>query len=143
MDYTSRFPVVCKLSSMTGLHVANQCKEVLSEYRWPKTLISDNGPCYTSLAFTSVMQSYSANHITSFLHYLQSNGLAEKYVQIVKSLFHKTKEGKVFYKCLMICCNTPLQVAFTHQCRSSKAGMLDLTCLCQMLLENSLVSSLK
>ena len=78
VDYTSRFQVVYKLSSMTGLHVANHCKQIFSEYGWPGTLISDNGPCYTSQAFTSVMQSYSVNHITSSLHYLQSNGLAEK-----------------------------------------------------------------
>ena len=32
VDYTSRFPVVHKLSSMTGQHVANQCKLILSEY---------------------------------------------------------------------------------------------------------------
>ena len=84
VDFTSRFPVVCKLSSMTGLHILNQCKQVLSEYGWSETLISDNGPCYTSQAFTSVMQSYSVDHITNSLHYQQSNGLAEKYVQIVK-----------------------------------------------------------
>ena len=30
VDYTSRFPVVHKLSSMTGLHSANQCKQVFS-----------------------------------------------------------------------------------------------------------------
>ena len=55
------------------------------------------------------MQSYNVNHITSSLHYPQSNGLAEKYVQIVKSLFYKAKEeGKNFYKCLMIYHNTPL-----------------------------------
>ena len=55
------------------------------------------------------MQSYSVNHITSSLHYLQSNGFAEKYVQNVKSLFYKAKEeGKDFYKCLMIYHNTPL-----------------------------------
>ena len=28
VDYTSRFPVVCKLSSMTGQHVENHCKQV-------------------------------------------------------------------------------------------------------------------
>ena len=68
-----------------------------------------NGPCYTLQAFTSVMQSYIVNHITSSLHYPQSNGLAERYVQIVKSLFYKAKEeGKDFYKCLMIYQNTPL-----------------------------------
>ena len=60
-------------------------------------------------AFTSVMQFYNVNHITSSLHYPQSNSLAEKYLQIVKSLFYKTKkEGKDFCKCLMIYYNTPL-----------------------------------
>ena len=96
MDYISRFPVIYKLSLVTGLHFANQYKQVFSEYGWPETLISDNGPCYTSQDFTSVMQSYSVNHITSSLHYFQSDGLAGKYVQIVKSLFYKAKEeGKI------------------------------------------------
>ena len=71
VDYTNRFPVVCKLSLMTGLHIANQCKQAFSEYGWPETLISDNGPCYTTQAFTSVMQSYSVNDSTRSLHYLQ------------------------------------------------------------------------
>ena len=31
VDYKRRFLFVCKLSSMTGLHVANQCKLVFSE----------------------------------------------------------------------------------------------------------------
>ena len=97
VDYTSRFPVVHKLSSMTGQHVADQCKLIFSEYGWPETLISDNGPCYTSQTFTSVMQSYNVNHLTSSPHYLQSNGFAEEYVHIVKSLLYKAKEeGKDF-----------------------------------------------
>ena len=90
---------------MTGGHVANHCKQIFSEYGWSETLISINGPCYTSQAFTSVMQSYSVNHITSSLHYQQSNGLAEKYVQILKS----------FFKCLMIYHNTPLTGSMQSQ----------------------------
>ena len=81
VDYTRRFPVVCKLSLMTGPHMANQGKLIFSEYGWPETLISDNGPCYTSQAFTSVMKSYDVNCITSSPHYLLLNGLAEKYVK--------------------------------------------------------------
>ena len=76
---------------MTGTHVANQCKSVFSKYGWPATLISDNVPCYTSQAFTSVMQAFGVNHITSFPHYPQSSALAEKYVQIVKYFFNKAK----------------------------------------------------
>ena len=106
MDYTSRFPVVCKLSSMTGQHVANYCKQVFSEYGWSETLISDNRPCCT---FTSVRNTYHVSHITSSPHYPQSNELAEKYVQLVKSLFCKAKEeGKDLFKCLMIYHSTPL-----------------------------------
>ena len=92
VDYTSCYPVVHKLASMTGQHIASQFKLICSEYGWPETLVSDNGPCYTSEIFTNLMIEYNVNHITSLLHYPQSNGLAEKYVQIVKSLFHKAKE---------------------------------------------------
>ena len=52
--------MVCKLSSMTGQHVASQCKLIFSECGWPETLISDNGPCYTVEAFTSMMKEHSA-----------------------------------------------------------------------------------
>ena len=73
VDYTSRFLVVHKPSSMIGQHVANHCKQAFSEYHWPETLISENGPCYTADAFTSVMNAYHINHITSSPHYPQSN----------------------------------------------------------------------
>ena len=95
--------------SLTGQHIANHFKLICSEYRWPETLVSDNGPCYTSEISTNLMVEYNVNHITSSSHYPQSNGLAEKYVQIVKNLFHKAKEeGKDLYQCLMIYRNTPL-----------------------------------
>ena len=82
---------------MTGQHVANQCKLIFSEYGWPQTLISDNGLCYTVEAFTNVMNAYPVNHITSSTHYPQSNGLAERYVQIVKSLFSRQKKRVKIY----------------------------------------------
>ena len=55
------------------------------------------------------MNGYHVIHITSSTHYPQSNGLAEKYVQIIKCFFYKEKEeGKDLFKCLMIYHNTPL-----------------------------------
>ena len=74
-----------------------------------KLIIFDNGPSYTLDVFTSVMNAYHVNHITSSPYYPQSNELAEKYVHIVKSLFHTAKEeGKDLFKCLLIYHNTPL-----------------------------------
>ena len=92
VDYTSHYPVVHKLTSMTGQHIASQFKLICSEYGWPETLVSDNGPCCISEIFTKLMIEYNVNHITSSPHYPQSNGLAEKYVQIVKSYSIKQKK---------------------------------------------------
>ena len=64
VDYTSQYPVVCKLTSMTGQHIASHFKLICSEYGWPETLVSDNGPCYISEIFTNLMAEYNVNHIT-------------------------------------------------------------------------------
>ena len=109
VDYTSRFPVLHKLTSMTGQHIAAQCKLIFSKYGWPETLISDKRPCYTDEVFTILMRKYNVNHITSSPHYPQSKGLVEKYVKLVKNLFYKAKEeGKDLFKCIMVYLNTPL-----------------------------------
>ena len=130
VDYTSRYPVVCKLTSLTGQHIVNHIKLIFSEYGWPEMLVSDNGPCYTLEVFTNLVVQYNVNHITSSTHYLKSNGLTEKYVQIVKNLFHKAKEeGKDLYQCLMIYCNTPLSNALQSlmQILTSRSARLSLS----------------
>ena len=109
VDFTSRFPIVRKLKSMTAKHVASHFYEVFGEYGWLDTLLVDNGPCYASHDFKQLMLDMSVNHITSSPHYPQSNRLAEKYVQIVKNLFIKAhEEGTNYQKALMIYRNTPL-----------------------------------
>ena len=109
VDYTSRFPEVCKLNPMTAQHVAGHFKLIFSEYGWPDTLVSDIGPCYSVEIFTNLMQEYGVNHITSSPHYPQSNSLTERFVQIIKNLFHKVEEeGTDIFKSLMIYYNIPL-----------------------------------
>ena len=98
-----------KLTSMTAHHIADHIKQIFAKYGWPDALVSENGPCYTSEIFKGLMAEYQVNHITSLPHYPQSNGLAKKYVQIIKNLFHKAKEeGQDLHKCLMTYRNTPL-----------------------------------
>ena len=94
---------------MTAQHINDHIKQIFMEYGWPDTIVSDNRPCYTSEAFRKLMTENRVNHITSSPHYPQLNGLAEKYVQIIKNLFYKAKEeGQDLHKCLMIYRNTPL-----------------------------------
>ena len=109
MDYTSHFPIIRKLSSMTRKAIAHHMQSIFSEYGWPDTLVADNRPCYTRKEFQILLQSMSVNHLTSSPHYPQSNGLAEKYVGIITNLFHKVKEeGQSPYTALMVYRNTPL-----------------------------------
>ena len=94
---------------MSAQNITEHFKSIFSEYGWPDTLVSDNGPCYTAEMLTNLMKEYSVNHIMSSPHYPQSNGLVEKFVQIMKNLFHKVKEeGVDVNKYLMIYRNTPL-----------------------------------
>ena len=75
------------------------------------------------------MREYNINHIISSSHYLQSNGLAGKYVQIVRNLFYKaTEEGKDLFNHLMVYCSTPLSSTLhsSMQILTSRAARLSL-----------------
>ena len=48
VNYMSRFPVICKLTSQTSKSVSEQMKSVFSEYGVPDTIILDNEPHYDS-----------------------------------------------------------------------------------------------
>ena len=94
---------------MTSKAIIQHVQAIFAKYGWPNTLVTDNRPCYTSKEFQMLMQSMSVIHITSSPHYPQSNGLAEKFVGIIKNLFHKAKEeGQSPYTALMVYRNTPL-----------------------------------
>ena len=109
VDYTSQFPIIRELSSTTRKAIAHHIQSIFSKYGWPDTLVTDNGPCYTSKEFQLLMQSMSVNHLTSSPHYPLSNGPAEKFVGIIKNLFHKAKEeGQSLYTAIMVYRNTPL-----------------------------------
>ena len=87
VDYTIRYPIICKLTSMKAQHVIGHLKVIFSEYGWADTIVSDSGPCYMPEAFTKTMQEYRVNHTTSSPQYPQSNGMGEKFVQTVKKDF--------------------------------------------------------
>ena len=61
--YTSKFPIICKLPSMTARVVTEIMKSMISEEGHPTTIVSDNGPCYASESFKQEMQKYSIQHI--------------------------------------------------------------------------------
>ncbi len=92
VDYMSYFPIICKLKDLTARHVTEHIKAIFSELGIPASIVSDNGPCYASEYFQNAMKNLGVMHITTSPHHHQSNGLAEGYVCIIKSLLAKAKE---------------------------------------------------
>ena len=66
VNYTSRFPIVRKLKSMSAQHVAKHFKSIFSEYGWQDTLVGDNGPCYVAKTFTNLMKEYAVKPHNQF-----------------------------------------------------------------------------
>ena len=45
VDYTTKFPVVRKLTDLTACVVTEHMKAIFSEFGTPHSIVSDNGPC--------------------------------------------------------------------------------------------------
>ena len=109
VDYFSNFIEVASLKRDTrATTVIKHIKENIARYGIMDELISDNGPQYASAEFANFTAAYGIKHITSSPLHQQSNGLAEKAVQTVKSIIYKCAEsGDDVYLSLLDLRNTP------------------------------------
>ena len=132
VDYTSRFPVVCNLTLMTGQHIANHFKFICSEYGWPEALVSDNGPCYTSEVFTNLMKEYNVIHI---INSPQSaiQWISWKICTACKELVLYGQRGKKRLVYVWCCIATlHYQTICTHQCKYLQEVLQGQVSPCQM-----------
>ncbi|XP_011859118.1 PREDICTED: uncharacterized protein K02A2.6-like [Vollenhovia emeryi] len=85
VDAFSNWPEIVRMRCTT----ANKTVEVLEEIfaRWGpcKTIVSDNGPQFVSSTFKEFCKRYAIEHITSAPYHPQSNGRAERFVDIMKT----------------------------------------------------------
>ena len=105
VDYFSRYVEVQTLSSTTSASVIRALKAIFSRHGIPATLVSDNGPQYSSQEFLAFSHEYNFTHTTSSPHYPQSNGLSDRMVRTVKSLLSKSSDP---YSALLAYRSTPL-----------------------------------
>ena len=92
VDYFSRYPEVIKLNSTTSKAVISSLKSIFSCHGVPSVLMSDNGPQFDSSEMKEFANTYAFQHITSFPHYPQSNGLTERTVKTMKCLLKHTTD---------------------------------------------------
>ena len=61
-DYHSNFFEIARLYDTTSNTVINILKSQFARYGIPHTLVTDNGPQYTSVAFLKFMSSWNIDH---------------------------------------------------------------------------------
>ncbi|KAL4008088.1 hypothetical protein ACER0C_001940 [Sarotherodon galilaeus] len=90
--------------------VITHLKSQFARHGIPETVISDNGPQFSSHEFQDFAKEWEFCHNTMSPHHAQSNGMAERGVQTVKLLLKKAKaEGNDPYLSLMNLRSTPLE----------------------------------
>ena len=109
-DYYSNFIEVEHLHTTTTRAVCKALKVMFARYGVPDTLVTDNGPQFSSAEFVSFTKVWSFTHSTSSPRYAQSNGKAENAVKTVKRLFTKCREsGQSEFRALLDWRNTPTE----------------------------------
>ena len=91
VDAYSKYPEVIKMSSTTSEATINVLRCVFSRFRYLETLVSDNGPQFSSSDFSKFCIDNGINHVTSSVHKPSTNGQAERVVQVLKSAAKQSK----------------------------------------------------
>ena len=92
VDYYSRFFEIDELYTTTSAAVIRKLSCHFARYGIPETVISDNGPQFSSIGFEDFAEIWDFKHTTSTPGYPQSNGLAESTVQTAKKILSKAHE---------------------------------------------------
>ena len=126
VDYYSRFIELAKLSDTKSQSVIDHSKAIFARHGIPSIVRSDNGPQYSANEYKQFSKAWGFTHITTSPYHSQSNGLAEKSVQIIKRLLSKARqEGTDPYLGLLEYRNTaidnigsPAQLSMSRRLRS-------------------------
>ena len=74
------------------MQVVNKLRINFTLYGIPGTVVSDNGPQFSSDQFATFAKQRQFSHVTSSSHYAQSKGKAENAVQTAKMMMVKAVE---------------------------------------------------
>ena len=93
IDAHSKWIEVATMSTATSLTTIQQLCQMFARFGLPETIVSDNGPQFTSSEFAEFYRSNGIRHILVAPYHPASNGLAERAVKIVKQGLKKVSEG--------------------------------------------------
>ena len=91
VDAHSKWLDVCPSSSSTSAQTVDILRTLFACHGLPETIVSDNGPCFTSEEFDKFCKVNGICHVRSAPYHPASNGLAERAVQTFKSALSRSE----------------------------------------------------
>ena len=91
VDAFSKWPEVKVVSTTTTRMTVNTLSDIFATHGYPRILVSDNGPQFTSAEFADFLLQNNIVHYKSPPYHPSTNGLAENMVKNVKHHFKKHK----------------------------------------------------
>lgn len=89
VDAHSKWPEVYVMQRTTAYHTIQCLQDLFSRFGVPETIVTDNGPQFVSEEFKSFVKGFGGRHIVSAAYHPSTNGLAERFVQTMKSALRK------------------------------------------------------
>jgi hypothetical protein len=111
VDYYSSFFEIDRLYDTSSKTVISKLKQHFARWGIPETVISDNGPQYSSEQFKNFSRLWNFKHKSSSPGHAQSNGKVENAVKSAKRIMRKAKKSNSDpFIALLNFRNTPQQV---------------------------------
>ena len=92
VDAHSKWVDIYKTRGTTTAETVRCLQHSFSMFGLPVSLVSDNGPCFSSSEFKEFVVKCGVRHITSAAYHPSTNGQAERMVQTFKRALKKSKE---------------------------------------------------
>ncbi|XP_064464404.1 uncharacterized protein K02A2.6-like isoform X3 [Ornithodoros turicata] len=89
MDAHSKWPEVFIMGKTTTKHTIEKLHELFSRFGIPESFVTDNGPQFVSQEFKDFLKKMGIRHVTTTPYHTSSNGLAERFVQSLKTALRK------------------------------------------------------
>ena len=90
----NKCPFLYKVPTKSAQSLHMHLKELISQYRLPCLIYTNNGPPFVSNELTQFLQYNHIDHITSSPHFPRSNGFIEGKVKTLKTALSTTQESK-------------------------------------------------
>ena len=91
-DLFSKYPCLYKVKSKSGLSLSQMLQELITQYRPPNTIYTNNGPPLAPNEFEQFLQFQHITHITFSPHFPQSNGFIKHQVKTLKTALSTSQD---------------------------------------------------